>query len=290
MINSKAKSILVVFILFVVSTTGVNAQFTNFSQNQSSQQGGYNNYYGANDQGYNYNQGYSQQQQQQQLPPLQGSVMVAPAGTSLAVTATTSLSSAVSRVGDPIITRLSSDLYASGGLLLPAGSIIEGRITEVQSAGRTGKNGMIAVRFTTAQTPNGQRVPISARIATEDGTGIIKGGSTAGRVGKTFLQTAIGAGIGAALGTALAPAAGGRVGKGAAYGTAIGAGAGLLSNLARTGKEAELPSGTQLQVVLDQPLTLQGSGQAQQGQNYGTGYGGGYNSNGNYNYDPYGGY
>jgi hypothetical protein len=261
-----------------------NTQGQNYDQDYYNDNKSYNQNYYQDNQGYNqnYSQNYGQNYNQRpNLPPLQGRVVVAPAGTSLSVRNTTALSSAVNNVGDQVRTRLSSDLYAGGGLVLPAGSIIEGQITQLESAGRTGKNGIIGVRFTNAITPNGQRVPISARLATQDGSGLIRGGTTKGRVAKSALSGAVGAGIGAALGTALAPAAGGRVGKGAVYGTAIGGGAGLLSNVVRKGNEAELPTGTELQIVLDQPLTVQG--QSQQG-NY-QNYGGNYNDN---NY--YGGY
>lgn len=278
----------IITIMFLLIPPVAMAQNYNYQQYPQSQGYNYNNQTPSYNQGYNqgysqdYNQGYNQNynqdynqnyNQQSNLPPLQGRVMVAPAGTSLAVTTTTALSSSINRIGDLFSTRLSNDLYIGGGLLLPAGSVIEGQVTQVESAGRTGRNGILGIRFSSAQTPNGQRVPISARIATEDGSGLIRGGGTAGRVGKTFLNSAIGAGIGAALGTALAPAAGGRVGRGAVYGTAIGGGAGLLSNLVRKGNDAELPSGTQLQIILDQPLSIQG--QSAPSYNYG-GYGSGY--------------
>ena len=285
MIKNKLFIIYITGITFALLPLTANAQFTDFGSsqdnNQGYNQGGYNQGYGQGsyNQGYgqgSYNQGYGQQN----LPPLQGRVMVAPAGTSLNVTTTTALSSAISGVGEPFSTRLASDLYAGGALLLPAGSVIEGQVTQSQPAGRASKNGVLGVRFTTAITPNGQRVPISARLATQDGTGLIRGGTAKGTVGKTFLRGAGGAAAGAALGTALAPAAGGRVGKGAVYGTAIGGGIGLLSTFAAKGREAELPGGSQLQIVLDQPLTLNGSSN-QQSQNYGNSYNN-YDSNSNY--------
>lgn len=283
----KIKKILNCLIIlgFAFASSSAFAQF-NFAPpaqqgNYNNQGYGYNQGYGnqnynqgSNQNGYDYNQGYGNQNynqgnNQQQLAPLRGGVMVAPAGTSLSITTTTGLSSAINRVGDTFTTRLSNDLYAGGGLVLPAGSTIEGQITQVESAGRTGKNGILGVRFTNAITPNGQRIPLSAKLLTEDRSGLIRGGTTAGRVGKTFLNTAIGAGIGAVLGTALAPAAGGSVGKGAVYGTAIGGGAGLLSNVVRKGSEAELPSGTQLQIILDQNLSAPSMGGSSNYPSYG---------------------
>lgn len=277
-VRKKPYSITIVALLLInVSMPSANAQFTTFPPQQN------NDYNQSYNQSYNQpynnpNQGYGYQQN---LPPLQGRVVVAPAGTMLSVATTSGLSSQINRVGDTFSTRLTNDLYIGGNLVLPAGSTLEGQVAEAQSSGRTGKNGTLAMRFTSVVTPDGRRIPISARLATEDGTGILKGGSTAGRIGRGALNTAIGAGLGAALGTALAPAAGGRVGKGAVYGTAIGGGVGLLSNLIKKGKEAEIPSGTQLQIVLDQPLNVQGSS---------GGYGGYNNYNNNYNNNYGGGY
>ena len=175
-----------IFLVLVLTTSDANAQYTTYPSNNSGYSQGYSDQgygnSGYSNQGYdqNYSQGgYNQGYGGGQLPPLQGSVMVAPAGTSLNVATTTAISSGLNNVGDPISTRLAGDLYVSGGLILPAGSVIEGQVTQSQKAGRAGKNGMLGVRFTTAVTPNGQRVPISARIATEDGSGLIRGGSSA---------------------------------------------------------------------------------------------------------------
>lgn len=133
---------------------------------------------------------------------------------------------------------------------------MEGQVVMAKPAGRAGKNGELEIRFTSAMLPNGQRVPLSARIQTEDGTGIIKGGSTAGRFGRAAVTTGVGAGLGAALGTAMGPLSGGGVGRGAIYGTALGAGMGALGSAVQKGSPAVIESGEPLNVVLDQPLTV----------------------------------
>jgi hypothetical protein len=199
---------------------------------------------------------YGQPSYGQQLAPLQGYVVSAPVGTRLNATLSTTLSSQYARVGDRFTASLGGDVAAGGSVVLPSGSQLEGQVMAVNPAGRAGRPGELDVRFTSATLPNGQRVPISAKIQTEDGTGLIRGGTTAGRFGRAAMNAGLGAGLGAALGTAMGPLSGGGVGRGAIYGTALGGGLGALSSGVQKGKEAEIPGGQSLQVVLDQPLTV----------------------------------
>ncbi|MBY0405338.1 MAG: hypothetical protein K2X66_15670 [Cyanobacteria bacterium] len=260
--------------------------------------------------GYNTNQNYGYSGGGQNLSPLQGRVVTAPQGSTLSATLQSPISSEYARVGDRFNASLGSDLISGGSLVLPAGSQLEAQVVSVTKAGRAGRDGQMDVRFTSAILPNGQRVPFSGKIQTDDGTGLIKGGATAGRLGRAALKTGLGAGLGAALGTAMGPLSGGSVGRGAIYGTAIGGGLGALTAVASKGREAVIPSGQPLNVVLDQPLTISPQGfnsapnynsqPSYQNQNYSNPpsygappQGGGY-SNGGYGspqsgYSPYGG-
>lgn len=223
-------------------STPATPQYNNQYNNQPAQ---YNN---------NYNQNYGQNNGQQ-LAPLQGYVASAPAGTVLSATNAVHISSEYSHVGDRISATLGSPIYAGSGVLVPAGSQLDGQVVFVQPAQRGNRNGQIELRFTAARTPSGQTIPLSAKIKTEDGTGVIKGGSTKGAVGRAAVKTGVGAGLGAALGTAMGPLSGGSVGRGAIYGTAVGAGAGLLAAMASKGNEAVLPAGEPVDIVLDQALS-----------------------------------
>lgn len=215
----------------------------------------------------------------QQQAPLQGRVVTAPAGTTLTGTLSTNLSSQTSRVGDRVVVQVSQPLTSNGQVVLPAGSQVEGQIASLTKAGFTGKAGQLDLRFNGATLPNGQRVSLSGRVQTEDGTGLLRAGTVKNRVGGAALRTAGGAAVGALLGTALGPLSGGRVGRGAIYGTAIGAGLGAASSVANKGEVVELQSGTPLNIVLDQPLTVTGTensgAQYYNNQPSGANYGGG---------------
>ena len=121
------------------------------------------------------------------------------------------------------------------------------------------KNATLSIRFTEVMTPQGERMPIQASIATTDG--LLVGGSAKGRLGTVAVKTAGGAAIGAALGTAMGPLSGGSVGKGAIYGTAIGTGLGALAAGVSKGNPILLQPGEKLQIRLDQALqtTVQAS-------------------------------
>jgi hypothetical protein len=189
------------------------------------------------------------------MAPLQGRVVTAPAGSVLSATPSMAITSETARVGDRFTATLGNDLAAGGSIVLPAGSQLEAQIVSVVKATHGGRSGTLDVRFTNAILPTGQRIPISARIQTQDGSGLIRGGTVKNTVGQAALRTAVGAGLGAALGTAMGPLSGGRVGRGAIYGTAIGGGLGAANAVWNKGDDATLSAGQPLNVVLDQPVT-----------------------------------
>jgi uncharacterized membrane protein len=99
-------------------------------------------------------------------------------------------------------------------------------------------------------------IPLSASIQTDDGTGILKAG-TVKDVTKDYAKDAtVGAAAGAVLGTAMGALAGGSVGRGAIYGTAVGGGIGLAKNVFERGGNVEIPQNAQINIVLDQPVTV----------------------------------
>jgi len=223
-----------------------------------SQQQGYS-YDQVNSQGpvqayQGYNQGYNPNYNN--LPPLQGRVVTIPAGTPISAVTTSEISSEYITVGDTISFVLPTDFYYNGALVLPANSVIEGNAVIAEKAGLAGKNGKLKIRFTNAITPNGQRVPISGKLMTEDGSGILTGGTNLDRIAGAAKKSAVGAGVGALAGTVLGPLSGGKVGKGAIYGTAVGGGLGLGKSLIDKGYEVVIPANEKLDIMLEQPMTV----------------------------------
>lgn len=201
----------------------------------SYQSQGYNNYNGAQ---------------------LQGNVVMVPANTTFAATTMTPITSETAKTGDSVTFYLSSDFYYGNKLIAAAGSRLNGTILQAKKGGLASKNGCIQIKFTNIVTPYGQMIPLSASIQTEDGTGILKAG-TAKDVTKEYVKdVGVGAAAGAALGTAMGALSSGSVGKGAIYGTALGGGLGLGKSLIDRGDNVEIPQGAQLNIVIDQPITV----------------------------------
>ena len=252
--------------------TGYQQQYTQQQQYGTQQQyGGY--------------QQYAPQQSYQQAP-LQGRVVTAPQGTMVSVTSTTTISSETAAIGQPVSVTLSSPIAGGGSILIPAGSQIQGQVANVNKAHRAfGDFGELDIRFTSATLPNGQTIPLSAHIQTADGRGVIRGGSTKGRVGKAALKTGLGAGAGALAGLVAASMSGGAKGRATALMVPVGAGAGLLASGLDKGEEAVLNAGEPINIVLDQPLSTSpfaDSGSYSQMNN--GGYNNGYNQNYNSGY------
>lgn len=188
---------------------------------------------------------------------LQGYVVTIPADTEFSGSLTQPLSSETAKVGDTVTLSVDTPLVSQNNVIVvPNGSQLIGEVVMVDSASRLGDNGEIQLRFKEVVKSTGERYPIQGSVATEDGKGILEGGTAKGRLLEATKNTAIGAAAGAALGTALGPLSGGSVGKGAIYGSAIGGGLGAVKSAAEKGNPVDLQAGTRLKVKLDQPLQM----------------------------------
>jgi hypothetical protein len=199
-------------------------------------------------QSYNYNS-YTK-------PQLQGRVTVLPMGTTFTGVSTADISSADLVVGDNVVLTLNSPFYYKGCLIAPVNSNIVGLVTEAQKAGRADKTGKLKIKFNEIITPDGYRIPISGKVITPDGKGVLMGKATTDKAKDIGKNVALGAAGGALTGVIFGPISGGKVGKGAALGTAVGAGLGLGKTLIDKGSDVTIPAGTPVNVMLDQPATF----------------------------------
>jgi uncharacterized protein YcfJ len=175
------------------------------------------------------------------------STMTVPSGTSVAAEMLQTVSSATAAPGDGVSARVSDNVYADGGLAIPAGSRLYGTVTAAQGLRRVGGRASLAVDFTRLELPSGQTVPISAsysrvgRSETPKDAGTIAGSAAAGAVlGHQVYKrhrdkgTAIGAVVGGVIGTAVA-------------------------NRTR-GEEVELGAGSVVDLNLEGPVTVRARG------------------------------
>jgi hypothetical protein len=160
-----------------------------------------------------------------------------PAGTSLSVTMLNTLASNTSKVEDPVKGSIAKAVTVSGLTALPAGTQILGSVIEAAESGRVKGRASVAFRFerivVNGETIRIQTASVRREAAADTKSDVKKGG--------------IGAGVGAIVGGVV----GG--GKGAAIG-AVAGGTGTV--LATKGKEVDVPSGTVVSVLLQDPITL----------------------------------
>jgi hypothetical protein len=165
-----------------------------------------------------------------------------PAGTTLPVVLDTTVSSATSRVEEPVAAHLARTVTVDGVAVLPAGSRVSGVVTDATRSAKVKGRAHVGIRFDSL-TPQGDDHRYEIRTAS---------------VGRTAPATkkddAVKIGAPAAGGAIIGAIAGGK--KGALIGTAVGGGAGTGVVLATRGKEVQLAKGAALTLKLSEPLTV----------------------------------
>src|SRR2546428_3391914 len=155
-----------------------------------------------------------------------------PAGTTLRVRLTTSLSSRTTETGDRFTPEVTEPIFNKGEEVVPGGSIVEGRVSFVRPPGRA--KGVAEMRLTPEKilVPSGATYSISAALQGAEGAPAVQVGDEEGTLkgkGKSKKTTAEEAGIGAGAGAGIGGIADG--GAGAVSGAALCAGAGVPHRL-----------------------------------------------------------
>ena len=187
-----------------------------------------------------------------------------PAGTALMVRLETTLATFSNRPGDPFRGSLSQPVVVHGQTLIPAGAIVEGRVTKISEPRRISGRPTIGILPEAVILPGGERYYLDATLtdtnikgADVNSEGLFKGTSHDRR--DTIEQ-----GGGAAGGMLVGGLVGGPVGV--LVGGAIGAGATTGHWLAKH-RSATLPAGTQLTLELNRALTMTTPTAANEGSN-----------------------
>jgi hypothetical protein len=165
------------------------------------------------------------------------------------------LSSRTARVGDTFTANVTEPVYSSTGVVvIPSGSRLIGRVDSVVAAQKKGKPGTIDVSFNQVRLPNGLTRRINGSLTdlqSDDAKSNAEGTASGDRMKHRKIIFIGGGGAGGAV---LGGAIGG--GKGALIGGILGAGAGLLGERMTKGEEAEVRSGTEFGVILNQAISL----------------------------------
>ena len=149
----------------------------------------------------------------------------------------TPLNSQTAAVEDRFEATTLVDLYQGNDLLVPAGSVLRGVVSNVERATRTDRRGSLTLSFD-QMTVAGRTYRIRATV-----TQALEGEGLKGEVGKMTTGAAAGAIIGGLLGGF----------KGAVAGILIGGGGSVL---ATPGTNVQLDAGTVLRVRFDAPVAI----------------------------------
>jgi hypothetical protein len=178
-----------------------------------------------------------------------------PTGTTMRVRMNETISSKTARVGDTFTVTVTEPVYSANGVVvIPVGSTVTGRVNYVRRAANGGKPGEIDANFTRVRLPNGTSRAINGSLNSLEADDVTADNEGTARGKKMSNRKLIFIGGGGAGGAVLGAAIGG--GKGALIGGILGAGAGFLGDRYTKGKEAEVESGTQFGVYLNQAISL----------------------------------
>jgi hypothetical protein len=142
-------------------------------------------------------------------------------GTSMQVRLQDALDTATNQTGDTFRAILDKDIGEGGAIVVPRGSVLEGKLSHVERSGRVQGRAAMSLQVTSL-TIGKQTYQIQSDILAFEAESTKK---------KDATKVGVGAGLGAVIGAI----AGG--GKGAAIGAAVGAGAGGATVVATRGKE-----------------------------------------------------
>jgi hypothetical protein len=177
-----------------------------------------------------------------------------PAGTALKVRLQTTLSTFSNKRGDAFTGQLTQAVTLNGQTVIPIGTTLQGRVTKVTEPRRIKGRPTIGIVPESVVLATGEKLPVSATLVDtnlRDGSDVNEEGQFKGpsHDRKDLLTFGGGTGGGMLVGALIAG------GKGTLVGGAIGAGATIGYWLYKR-NAAVLPTGTELIIELDRPLTL----------------------------------
>lgn len=180
-----------------------------------------------------------------------------PAGTKVPLVLKHAISTKNAKPGDNVYAQTTFPVVVNGQVVIPAGTYVQGRISQVKRPGRVKGKGEMLFNFTTLVYPNGYTVILPSSIdqvpglesgKIKDDEGTVQGEGSKGR-DATIIGTgaAIGGNIGAASTSSI---------KGAAIGGIGGAAVGTLATLFTRGKDLRIEAGSAVEMILNRAIAI----------------------------------
>ena len=179
-----------------------------------------------------------------------------PAGTKIPLALKHAITTKSAHEGDAVYAETTFPIVLNDRIIIPAGSYVQGTISNVKRPGRVKGRAEVLVHFNTLILPNGytlllpgavDNVPGMDNGKMKDKEGTIQGEGTKGRDAARIAESA---GTGGLIGAAADG------GKGAAVGGAGGGLIGLAAVLLSRGPDLRLEAGSTMETVLERPITV----------------------------------
>jgi hypothetical protein len=170
-----------------------------------------------------------------------------------------SLNSRTAQEGDYVYLRTAVPIASAGEIAVPAGSYVQGVVSEAKRSGRVKGRAQLAIRLETLTLGSGKVYKFAPHLSAVDsgetGQKVVGAENTLQQApsrGRDVERIAILAGSGAGIGGIA-----GQSWKGAGIGAGVGSAVGLATVLLTRGKDVELRQGSTLDVVFDRPVELE---------------------------------
>lgn len=190
-------------------------------------------------------------------------------GARIPLTVLTTISSKNAAAGDQVYLQTIIPVAKDGRILIPAGSYVNGTITQAVRSGKVKGKGQLYLRFDSLMLPNGRTIDLIGKPGSLDGgnpgelnrdEGKITSDGSKGRDAAVVGSTAA---TGAMMGGWI-----GDRGRDAGLGAGAGAAAGLAGILLSRGPDAVLERGSTLDMVLNRDIILTDEDLAGAGSNF----------------------
>jgi hypothetical protein len=187
------------------------------------------------------------------------SELTIPSGTKVPVELKHAVSSKGTREGDGVYAETTFPVVANGRVLIPAGTFVQGRISQIKRGGRIKGRAEVLMHFTTLIYPSGYTVLLPGAVenapgvdktSVKDSEGTIRSDS---QKGEKIGTVATSAGTGAVVG-GLSDG-----GKGALIGAGVGGAIGTAIAMLTRGNDVKMDAGTTLEIVIQRDVPLDAS-------------------------------
>lgn len=178
-------------------------------------------------------------------------------GTRIPLTVLTTVSSKNAAAGDQVYLQTLVPVAIDSRIVIPAGTYVNGTITQAQRSGKVKGKGQLYLRFDSLMLANGRTIDLTGRLGGLDGDNPGELNRDEGKVtsdgskGRDAMVVGTTTASGAAMGSWI-----GGQGRDAGIGAGAGAAAGLAGILLTRGPDAVLQRGSTLEMVLNRDLVL----------------------------------